>query len=129
VAAPEIIQPQQDLGFGSVVGGANEKRLLNRDGTFNPRREGMSFLASLNAFHFFLSISWKKFFATVVAGYLGTNVIFALAYMACGTDSIIGQEASNFGLVFDDEDRRAGVSHVEAPSTPQERAAPRQMAA
>jgi inward rectifier potassium channel len=100
VSAPEITQPQQDLGFGSVVGGANEKRLLNRDGTFNPRREGMSFLASLNAFHFFLSTSWKKFFATVVAGYLGANVLFALAYMACGPDSITGQEAAKFGGEF-----------------------------
>lgn len=100
MSAPELVQPQQDLGFGSVVGGANEKRLLNRDGTFNPRRDGMSFLASLNAYHFFLSISWKKFFTTVVAGYLGANVLFALAYMACGHDSIIGQEASKFGGEF-----------------------------
>jgi inward rectifier potassium channel len=100
VSIPEITQGQQDLGFGSVVGGANEKRLLNRDGTFNPRREGMSFLASLNAYHFFLSISWKKFFATVVAGYLGANVLFALAYMACGADSITGQDAAQFGGQF-----------------------------
>ena len=34
----------KDLGFGSVVGGFNEKRLLNRDGTFNQHREGLSFL-------------------------------------------------------------------------------------
>ena len=60
----------------------------------------MSFLASLNAFHFLLSISWKKFFATVVAGYLAVNVLFALAYMACGPDSITGQEASLFGGQF-----------------------------
>ena len=100
MSVPETTQAQQDLGFGSVVGGANEKRLLNRDGTFNPRREGMSFLASLNAFHFFLSISWKKFFATVVLGYLGANVLFALAYMACGPDSITGQEAAKFGGTF-----------------------------
>ena len=101
MSAPEISTPQQDLGFGAVVGrGANEKRLLNRDGTFNPRREGMSFLASLNAFHFLLSISWKKFFATVVTGYLAVNVMFALAYLACGPDSITGQEASKFGGQF-----------------------------
>ena len=100
MTAPEITQAQQDLGLGSVVGGANEKRLLNRDGSFNPRREGMPFLASLNAYHFFLTISWKRFFATVVAGYLGANVLFALAYLACGLDSISGQDPAKFGGHF-----------------------------
>lgn len=94
------IQEPKDLGFGSVVGGANEKRLLNRDGTFNPRREGMPFLASLNAYHFFLTISWKKFFATVATGYVTVNIIFALAYLACGSDAIIGQDAAKFGGAF-----------------------------
>jgi inward rectifier potassium channel len=85
MSAPTItdarIEDPRDLGFGSVVGGANEKRLLNRDGTFNPRRDGMSFLASLNAYHFFLTISWKKFFATVAGGYLAANIVFALLYL------------------------------------------------
>jgi inward rectifier potassium channel len=103
VTEPLLSNPTQeykDLGFGSVVGGANEKRLLNRDGTFNPRREGLPFLASLNAYHFFLTITWKKFFATVVSAYLVANVIFALAYLACGPNSIIGQDPARFGGVF-----------------------------
>jgi len=100
VSEPVTNTNDLDLGFGSVVGGANEKRLLNRDGSFNPRREGMPFLASLNAYHFFLTISWKKFITVVVAGYLGANVLFALAYLACGADSISGQEAAKFGGTF-----------------------------
>lgn len=90
----------KDLGFGSLVGGANEKRLLNRDGSFNPRREGMSFLAALNAYHFFLEISWKRFFAAVVSVYLVTNVAFALAYLACGDGAIGGQPAEMMGGKF-----------------------------
>jgi inward rectifier potassium channel len=104
MSAPTIddtrTEDPRDLGFGSVVGGANEKRLLNRDGTFNPRRDGMSFLASLNAYHFFLTISWKKFFATVTGGYLAANVFFALLYLACGLDSITGTPPENFGGYF-----------------------------
>jgi len=103
-SAPELntSEPQEykDLGFGSVVGGANEKRLLNRDGTFNPQREGVSFLAALNAYHFLLSISWRKFLAVVSFAYFAANVIFALAYLACGPDAIIGQDASKFGGEF-----------------------------
>jgi inward rectifier potassium channel len=98
-----MTQPEQDLrdlGFGTVVGGANEKRLLNRDGTFNPRREGMPFLASLNAYHFFLTISWKKFFATVISGYVVVNILFALAYLACGPGAIAGMDPSTMGGRF-----------------------------
>ena len=32
-----------DLGFGSVVARESRRRLLNRDGTFNVRREGLGF--------------------------------------------------------------------------------------
>ncbi len=93
-------QEFKDLGFGSVVGGANEKRLLNRDGSFNPRREGMSFLAALNAYHFLLTISWKQFFATVVSGYLIVNVAFAFAYLACGDGAIGGRPEEEMGGEF-----------------------------
>ena len=80
MSVPEItpLDEPKDLGFGSVVGGANEKRLLNRDGTFNPRRKGLPFLRSLSFYHYFLTISWPKFFAYGVAGYVITNILFAL---------------------------------------------------
>lgn len=90
----------RDLGLGTVVGGANEQRLLNRDGSFNSRREGQGFIQGLHAYHLLLTISWKRFFATVVAGYVGINVTFALAYLACGPDAIAGQDVSAFGGRF-----------------------------
>jgi inward rectifier potassium channel len=99
-ASSSASQDFRDLGFGTVVGGANERRLLNRDGSFNPRREGQSFLAALHPYHFLLSISWKRFFATVVSGYLGINLLFAVAYLACGPNAIAGQEAGTFGGRF-----------------------------
>ena len=37
----------QDLGFGSKVSRRIQLRLLNHDGTFNVRREGISALESL----------------------------------------------------------------------------------
>lgn len=87
----------KDLGFGSIVGGVNEKRLLNRDGSFNPRRHGLSLLSSLSFYHHFLTISWKRFFALTVGVYLGTNTLFALAYLACGVDSLSGPMLGTFG--------------------------------
>jgi inward rectifier potassium channel len=101
VADPIIdTQEYKDLGFGSVVGGANEKRLLNRDGTFNPKREGLNFLTRLSAYHFFLTITWRQFFSIVVLGYFGINVLFALLFLACGPNAIIGQPPAVFGGYF-----------------------------
>jgi inward rectifier potassium channel len=87
---PDIVEEPKDLGLGSVVGGANEKRLLNRDGSFNPRREGLPFLSSLSVYHFLLTISWPRFFAIVTGGYLAANTLFALAYLSCGVDALSG---------------------------------------
>jgi inward rectifier potassium channel len=92
MASPDVqsVDEPKDLGFGSVVGGFNEQRLLNRDGTFNSRRRGLPFLASLSVYHHLLSISWTRFLALIVSGYLTINTLFALAYLACGPNSLTG---------------------------------------
>src|SRR6266571_1465365 len=99
MTSPQLDEPK-DLGFGSIVGGAHEKRLLNRDGTFNPRRAGLRFFASLSAFHYFLTISWTRFFIIVALGYLGANALFALLYMACGPTALVGVSAASLGGSF-----------------------------
>src|SRR4051812_13683684 len=102
MSVPEMNSADEpkDLGFGSVVGGANEKRLLNRDGTFNQRRVGLPLLRSLSFYHYFLTISWPKFLAIVTAGYVGANTSFALLYLACGVDSLAGAEPARMGGAF-----------------------------
>jgi inward rectifier potassium channel len=94
----QTIDEPKDLGLGSVIGGINEKRLLNRDGTFNPRRRGLSFFASLSLYHHLLTISWPRFFAIILGGYLWVNVLFALAYVACGPDSLAGSLPATGGV-------------------------------
>jgi inward rectifier potassium channel len=96
----DVTDEPKDLGFGTVVGGINEKRLLNRDGTFNPRRKGLPLLGSLSLYHYMLTISWSRFFAIVVSGYFTANVLFALAYLACGTDSLIATTSAYSGTPF-----------------------------
>ncbi|HEY9229241.1 MAG TPA: ion channel [Gemmatimonadaceae bacterium] len=95
-----ITEEPKDLGFGSVVGGINEKRLLNRDGTFNPRREGLPLLSSLSFYHYFLTISWPRFFALVVGGHVAANTLFALAYLACGPGALTGASPDSVGGRF-----------------------------
>ncbi|HXT16864.1 MAG TPA: ion channel [Gemmatimonadaceae bacterium] len=102
MTAPDVPlnEEPKDLGFGSVIGRVNEKRLLNRDGTFNQRREGLPFLSSLSFYHYFLTISWARFFALIVGAYAAANTTFALLYLACGAGALSGPMPSAMGGAF-----------------------------
>ena len=91
-------QPQQDLGFGALLAGATRRRFLNRDGTFNVRRVGLSLAESRSVYRYFLDVSWLRFFGHVGWWYLGTNLIFAVAYLACGPLALEGPEDYGGGL-------------------------------
>jgi inward rectifier potassium channel len=88
VPPPE--DPNLDLGFGSVVARESRKRLLNRDGTFNVKREGLGFWESLSTYHYFLTISWPKFLGYVAAVYVVINALFAAGFVACGEGALTG---------------------------------------
>src|SRR5579859_5603790 len=91
-AAPPAEQSVNDLGFGSLLAGATRRRFLNRDGTFNVRRVGLSLAESRSVYRYFLDVSWLRFFSHVGWWYLGTNLIFAVAYLACGPGALEGPE-------------------------------------
>lgn len=88
----------QDLGFGSVVAGETRRRFLNRDGTFNVRRVGLSLLEARSAYRYVLEITWARFLSHVLWWYLGTNLIFASLYMTCGPGALEGPEDYGGGL-------------------------------
>jgi inward rectifier potassium channel len=92
----------RDLGLGSKVTQQARTRFLNKDGSFNVERRGQSFLRSLNPYHALLTMSWLKFYAMVVLSYFLVNVLFALAYLVCGTEAIEGSAAATIeGRFFD----------------------------
>src|SRR5215212_3933424 len=92
--------PNADLGFGSVVARESRKRFLNRNGSFNVRREGLPFWQSLSAYHYFLTITWTRFLSYVVASYILLNAVFAAAYVACGSHALTGFESEAVPLRF-----------------------------
>jgi inward rectifier potassium channel len=87
----------RDLGFGSVVSRESRQRLLNRDGSFNVVRSGLGFLETFAPYHLLLTISWAGFLGLVSALYLAVNFLFAVAYLACGSDALIGPGAAMLG--------------------------------
>ena len=80
----------RDLGFGSVVATKSSMRLLNRDGCFNTARKGLGLKSSLSLYNELLTMSWPASALLTAAGYSAANVLFALAYIACGPGAIQG---------------------------------------
>lgn len=89
-SSPWMTPAERDLGFGSVVANETRQRLLNRDGSFNVRREGTGFWQSLSLYNWLLQISWPRFFALVVATYVAVNLIFASLFLVAGDDALTG---------------------------------------
>src|ERR1700731_4252305 len=94
---PEEQARDRDLGFGSVVSRESQQRLLNRDGSFNVARSGLGILESLAPYHQLLTISWAGFLGLVGLVYLVVNLIFAVAFLACGPDALMGPGAEMLG--------------------------------
>ena len=87
-----------DFGFGARVAQQSQRRLLNRDGSFNVVRDGLPFFRSLSLYHALLTISWPRFFALVACGYFAVNLCFALLYFLCGPHALDGWHT---GLPFE----------------------------
>jgi inward rectifier potassium channel len=90
----------RDLGLGSRVAQESGQRFLNRDGSFNVDRHGLSFFKSLNVYHWLLTISWTSFFLLLALAYLVANLAFASAFVLCGTGALRGANDSGIASPF-----------------------------
>ena len=79
-----------DLGLGSKVAQESQERFLNKDGTFNVKRRGLSFLRSLSLYHWLLTMSWTRFILLIIGFYFVINFVFACGYYLCGPDAFEG---------------------------------------
>jgi inward rectifier potassium channel len=83
-----------NTGF-SPNSSAEGSRLLNKDGSTNLRKTGMSFFDRYSAFHTLLRMSGAKFLFLVFVFYTITNIIFAFVYLAIGINKLAGVEVTN----------------------------------
>ena len=102
MAAREAQDVNQDLGFGGRVARESRKRFLNRDGTFNVERKGLSFFRSLNLYHLVLTVSWTRFYLFFASAYFLVNLAFASAYFLCGEGALEGSAARLKGERFEE---------------------------
>lgn len=79
-------------------------RMLNKDGSFNIHRVHFKRRFGTDLYHRLLAMKWHQFFLTFVLVYLLINVVFGLAYYACGPQSFDGAVARSnvewFGEAF-----------------------------
>jgi inward rectifier potassium channel len=77
----------QDLGLGYKVTQEQEKRFINRDGTFNVRREGIAGRSAFSLYHAILAIPWPAFYAWLLVMFLMANAVFAAGYLISGPEA------------------------------------------
>src|SRR5579862_1362480 len=78
-----------DTGFGtnaSDYGG----RFINRDGSFNLRKEGISLMARYDIYHIMLNMPRWKFITTIFIFYFLANLVFTFLYWLAGSEQLIG---------------------------------------
>jgi inward rectifier potassium channel len=88
------INPENDLGFGPqpVI---KSQPLINKDGSVNVRRKGLTFFNTADNYHTLITMSWGKFWLIVLSGYLFANLFFATIYVLIGMDSLDGASSTN----------------------------------
>jgi inward rectifier potassium channel len=84
----------QDLGLGGKLSERSHARLLNRDGSFNVRRNSLGPLHPYNVYHTLVSLPVPSVVLLMAAGYVATNLLFATLYWLAGPDAIAGAAAS-----------------------------------
>lgn len=84
-----FLKTNNDTGFGtsaSNVGG----RFINRDGTFNLRKEGVSFINRYSIYHHMLTLPRWKFATVIILFYLFINLLYTAIYLLVGIDQLQG---------------------------------------
>jgi inward rectifier potassium channel len=84
-----FLKINNDTGFGtnaSNYGG----RFINRDGTFNLRKEGMPFLKRYSIYHSMLTLPRWKFISLLVLFYFAINLVYTILYLLVGLDQLQG---------------------------------------
>jgi inward rectifier potassium channel len=76
-------------GFGSQAQ-AQGNRLVNKDGSFNVKRDGLPLFNRFNPFHDLILMSWMHFSLIIFAFYFTVNLIFAFIYFYIGIEHLGG---------------------------------------
>ena len=84
-----------DTGFG-IQGNQIGGRFINKDGSFNLRKEGLPLRQRISVYSWLLELSWLQFLGLVILFYLVANVVFTLLYILAGIGGLQGFASENY---------------------------------
>ncbi len=84
----------KEFGFGNSAIGKNQ-RILNKDGSFNVKRNGLSIFDQFSFFHWMINTRWSHFLGIVVLCFFLSNAFFSFIYCCLlGTAHFHGMETN-----------------------------------
>jgi inward rectifier potassium channel len=87
------LKVNNDTGFGTNAANYGG-RFINRDGTFNLRKEGISYMNRFSIYHSMLTMPRWKFVGLILVTYLCVNLVYAIVYLVVGIDQLQGVVAT-----------------------------------
>src|SRR3569833_3021592 len=93
------LKTNNDTGFGS---NANDYggRFINKDGSFNLRREGMPYLRNISIYQKLLNLPVWKFIGSIILFYIVANLLFTTIYLFIGVDQLQGINTTDWWTKF-----------------------------
>ena len=93
------LKTNNDTGFGSNASSYGG-RFINKDGSFNLKREGISFINRISVYQKMISLPRWKFIVVVFIFFFAMNLLFTLLYLAVGAEQLQGLRAVTPWTVF-----------------------------
>ena len=97
------LKTDSNTGFG-VNASNNGSRLINKNGTSNLEKRGVSWLDKISWFHTMLSLPRWKFILVVIIFFILANLFFAFLYYIIGVENLNGiygtSELDKFGQAY-----------------------------
>ncbi len=87
-----------NTGFGSSASSYGG-RFINKDGSVNAVKKGVSFLDKISWYHTMLDMPSWKFLSILLLFYITINFVFALLYFGIGIEHLNGIQATDVVLV------------------------------
>lgn len=91
----EMDAKSKELGFGSNAK-ARSARFVNKDGSFNVKRSGLTLIQNLHIYHTLIEMSWLKFSIVTLSFYTLINILFAFLYVIVGVEHLVGILGNTF---------------------------------
>ena len=88
------IKTNNDTGFGTNASSYGS-RFINKDGTFNLRKEGLSIIKRFSIYQRMLNLPRWKFIAIIALFYVIINLLFTIGYFVIGDDQLRGLIATS----------------------------------